>query len=72
MTDTLFPELVAVEFPPDSYFVVAYWPRDKRWAIKSDLEYEHNAQKVAHELNLKGWQHITIFRLQLAGPWAKT
>lgn len=76
MTAPLFPELSHIDVPilplPSAYqfFIVAYWPRGKYWEIKSHLTTENYAEKTANELRDKGWQHITIFRLPLAGPWA--
>ena len=80
MPDTpLFPEIAeAISDPPAKpcnfpYFMVAYWPAGKYWAIKYPLEGECIDDRMrarVRDLHRSGWRNITIMRLPLAGPWS--
>ena len=82
MTETapLFLELVQAvpETAPNwcgyPLFILAYWPRERRWAIKYPLEGDDPAdfvtQRHIRELQTAGWQHVTVMRLPAGShPW---
>ena len=81
VTEPLFPELVMIcpDPPPPEpcgypYFIVAYWPREKRWAIKPEMFVAQNNDGIRRTiayLQKAGWRHITILRLPPVGPWAE-
>ena len=52
--------------PSNPLFIVAYWPRDKRWKIQGGMYSISDASLMKHDvdwLQNNGWTHITVLRL---------
>lgn len=56
--------------PPDPcaypYFLVAYWPRDRRWQVHREMftsPSDPGALSYAERLLVAGWTHVTFLRL---------
>jgi hypothetical protein len=80
MSIELFPELIAgvpeAAATPCAWplFLLAYYARNERWAIKGALNYadlaSHGLQHEIKSLQSAGWSHVTVMRLPLgAHPW---